>query len=102
MISSEPENGTIYNGIVKEIDGEKVGFFGLTTAETKDIASPGPVTFEDYLAEAEKAVKAFENMGINKIIAVTHIGYDDNAAAKDATLIVQAYQYNGYIGTLDV
>ena len=141
LISSDPENGKIYNGIIKEIDGEKVGIFGLTTAETKDISSPGSVAFEDYLEEAEKAVKAFEGMGVNKIVALTHLGYDDNPAVdndlslakhvdgidvivgghshtelkepvvvdkdekgvtKDKTVIVQAGQYNSYLGTLDV
>ena len=47
IISSNPKNGKIYNGIVKEIDGEKVGFFGLTTAETRDISSPGSIFFEN-------------------------------------------------------
>jgi 5'-nucleotidase / UDP-sugar diphosphatase len=79
LISSEPENGKIYSGIVKEINGEKVGIFGLTTAETESIASPGAVKFENYIEEAKKAVKAFEDKGVNKIIALTHIGYDDNA-----------------------
>ncbi|MFP3919936.1 S-layer homology domain-containing protein [Lysinibacillus telephonicus] len=141
LISSEPENGKIYSGIVKEIEGEKVGIFGLTTAETKDISSPGSIVFENYIEEAEKAVKAFEDLGVDKIIALTHIGYDDSAdydndlilaqsvegidiivgghshtkleepvvvdtnttgEAKDATLIVQAYQYSDYLGTLDV
>lgn len=141
LISSDPKNGKIYNGIIKEINGEKVGIFGLTTAETKDISSPGSIAFENYIAEAEKAVKAFEDKGVNKIIALTHIGYDDNPAydndlmlaksvagidvivgghshtqldkpvvvdknmggqAKDKTIIVQAYQYNDYLGTLDV
>nr|WP_106783648.1 choice-of-anchor I family protein [Lysinibacillus timonensis] len=87
LISSEPENGKIYNGIIKEINGEKVGIFGLTTAETKDLSSPGAITFEDYKVEAEKAVKAFEDKGVDKIIAITHIGYDDNAAIdNDLTL----------------
>lgn len=141
LISSDPKNGKIYNGIIKEINGEKVGIFGLTTAETKDISSPGSIAFENYIEEAEKAVKAFEDKGVNKIIALTHIGYDDNPAydndlmlaksvagidvivgghshtqldkpvvvdknmggqAKDKTIIVQAYQYNDYLGTLDV
>ncbi len=141
LISSEPQNGKIYNGIIKEMNGEKVGIFGLTTAETKDISSPGSIAFEDYITEAKKAVKAFEDKGVNKIIALTHIGYDDNPAydndqilaksvegidvivgghshtqldkpvvvdkniagkAKATTLIVQAYQYNDYLGTLDV
>ncbi len=141
LISSDPKNGKIYSGMVRVIDGEKVGFFGLTTADTKDISSPGKVEFEDYIEEAKKAVKAFEGMGVNKIIAVTHIGYDDNPAtdndlelaarvegidvivgghshtelkeptvitkdkngkSKDPTIIVQAYQYNEFLGTLDV
>ncbi|MGN7478244.1 5'-nucleotidase C-terminal domain-containing protein [Solibacillus silvestris] len=141
LVSSEPENGKIYAGMVKEVNGEKVGIFGLTTAETKDIASPGSIVFENYIDEAKKAVKAFEDKGVDKIIAVTHLGFDDNAVydndqilaksvpgidiivgghshtqldepfivetntvgeKKDATLIVQAYQYGDYLGTLDV
>lgn len=140
-ISSKPNDGQIYNGMVKNIKGERVGFFGLTTAETKNLSSPGKVEFENYIKEAEKAVKAFKGMGVNKIVAVTHIGYDDNAAEdndltlaaqvdgidvivgghshtkldqpvvvakdekgqeKDPTVIVQAYQYNDYLGTVDV
>lgn len=87
LVSSKPEQGKIYNGIIKEINGEKVGIFGLTTAETKDISSPDKIQFEDYIAEAKKAVAAFEGQGVNKIIALTHIGYDDNAAIdNDLTL----------------
>ena len=139
-ISENPEDGAIYNGIIKEVEGEKVGIFGLTTAETVDLSSP-KVQFEDYIEEAEKMVAAFEAKGINKIVAVTHIGYDDsadvdndqvlaatvdgidvivgghshsqlskpvvvakdeNGAEKDPTVIVQAYQYNNFLGTLDV
>ncbi|MGE7919917.1 bifunctional metallophosphatase/5'-nucleotidase [Viridibacillus sp. NPDC093762] len=141
LISSKPEKGKIYNGIIKEINGEKVGIFGLTTEETKDISSPGSIVFENYIKEAEKAVKAFEGQGVDKIIALTHIGYDDNAKidndlilastvkgidvivgghshtqlnkpvvvgqdnnnkTKDPTVIVQAYQYSDYLGTVDV
>lgn len=86
-ISSKPEEGKIYNGIVKEVDGEKVGFFGLTTQDTKEISSPKQIEFQDYIKEAEKAVQAFEGMGVNKIVAVSHIGYDDNEAVdNDLTL----------------
>ena len=141
LISSKPKDGQIYNGMVKNIKGERVGFFGLTTAETKNLSSPGKVEFENYIEEAEKAVKAFKGMGVNKIVAVSHIGYDDSAAVdndlslaaqvdgidvivgghshtqlnqpvvvtedengkeKDPTVIVQAYQYNDYLGTVDV
>ncbi|WP_313893759.1 5'-nucleotidase C-terminal domain-containing protein [Psychrobacillus sp.] len=140
-IPSKASNGNIYSGIVKVVNGEKVGIFGLTTAETKDISSPGKITFSNYIEDAKRMVAEFEAMGINKIVALTHIGFDDNAAmdndqelaakvagidvivgghshtqlpapvvvvkddkgkAKDKTIIVQAYQYADYLGTLDV
>ncbi|WP_312505609.1 5'-nucleotidase C-terminal domain-containing protein [Lysinibacillus sp.] len=89
LISSEPENGKIYSGIVKEIDGEKVGIFGLTTEETKAVASPDKVTFSNYIEEAKKAVAAFEGMGVNKIIALTHIGFEDNANIDNDQLLAK-------------
>ena len=139
-VKENAEDSNIYKGIVKEVDGEKIGIFGLTTAETVSLSSP-KVEFENYIEEAEKAVDAFETAGIDKIVALTHIGYDDNAAVdndlelakrvdgidlivgghshtqldqpvviaednkgadKNPTVIVQAYQYNNYLGTVDI
>ena len=88
-IASEIDNGQIYNGIIKEVNGEKVGIFGLTTEETADISSPGTIAFENYLKEAEKAVEAFKAEGVNKIIALTHIGYDDNAAVDNDLILAE-------------
>ncbi len=89
VISSRPAQGRIYNGMIKDVDGEKVGFFGLTTAETADISSPGSVAFDNYIEEARKAVKAFEGMGVNKIVAITHIGYDDNVNVDNDKLLAK-------------
>ncbi|MED4224609.1 bifunctional metallophosphatase/5'-nucleotidase [Neobacillus cucumis] len=86
-IEKHPKDGQIYNGIIKEVNGEKIGIFGLTTAETKDISSPGPdVEFENYLEEAKQVVKEFKKKGVNKIIALTHIGYNDGGGDNDLTL----------------
>ena len=125
-------NGQIYSGVVKEVNGEEVGIFGLTTAETESISSPGDVEFTDYLDAAEEAVTWFEGQGVNKIVALTHIGYDDNAAIDndrtlatevdgidvivgghthteiqppvevEDTVIVQANEYGKFLGQLDV
>ncbi|MBW8350894.1 5'-nucleotidase C-terminal domain-containing protein [Bacillus sp. IITD106] len=92
FITEEIENGQIYNGIIKEVNGEKVGIFGLTTEETVDISSPGSIAFENYLEEAEKAVKAFEAEGVNKIIALTHIGFDDNALVDNDLILAEAVE----------
>lgn len=136
VYTDEAENGQIYNGIIKEIDGEQVGVFGLTTEETASISSPGDITFSNYIEAAQEAVDAFEAEGVNKIIALTHIGFDDSAefdndqllaeavegidvivgghthkkldqpvvfeGNTDPTVIVQANEYNKFLGQLDV
>jgi 2',3'-cyclic-nucleotide 2'-phosphodiesterase (5'-nucleotidase family)/predicted extracellular nuclease len=76
-------NQNIYPAIIMEIDGEQVGLIGLTTEDTANIASPGDVTFEDAATKAAEAVDMLESEGINKIIALSHLGYDaDLALAK--------------------
>ncbi|MFU0790737.1 MAG: 5'-nucleotidase C-terminal domain-containing protein [Virgibacillus proomii] len=72
--------GKTYHSIVKNIDGEKVGIFGLTTEDTAAISSPMNVQFKNYLQSAKEAVKQLKDAGINKIIAVTHLGYNSNPA----------------------
>ncbi|MEO7908942.1 MAG: 5'-nucleotidase C-terminal domain-containing protein, partial [Roseiflexaceae bacterium] len=61
--------------IIKEIDGQKIGIFGLTTEETPVLSSPGAgVTFTNYIEAARKAVAELKAQGVNKIIALTHVG----------------------------
>lgn len=79
-IKKNAKDSQIYTGIVKEVEGEKIGFFGLTTEETATISNPGSITFQNYIKQAQKMVDEFEKMGVNKVVAVTHIGFDDNAA----------------------
>ncbi|MER2089005.1 MAG: 5'-nucleotidase C-terminal domain-containing protein [Sporosarcina sp.] len=135
-VDAEAEDGKIYNGIIKEVNGEKVGIFGLTTEETKDISSADKVAFTNYIVEAKAAVTAFEEAGVNKIIALTHIGFNDSDTVDNDLLlaknvpgidvivgghthvkldephvvnkdtepvvIVQANEYNKFLGQLDV
>lgn len=86
LVSGEPfaedaEAGNVFDGIIKEVDGEKIGVFGLTTEDTVNISSPNHVTFSNYIEEAQRAVDYFESIGINKIVAVNHIGYNTGTAA---------------------
>ncbi|WP_121616376.1 5'-nucleotidase C-terminal domain-containing protein [Virgibacillus halodenitrificans] len=85
-ITSTPADSAIYDGIIKTVDGERVGIFGLTTEETENIASPLDVTFANYVESAQKMVRQFEAKGIDKIVAVTHIGYNDNPDMNDVNL----------------
>lgn len=78
--------GNIYDGTIVEVDGEKVGIFGLTTETTAGSSSPDKVSFEDYLKEAEKAVASLEAQGIDKIVAISHLGYDNPVDKNDLLL----------------
>nr|HRC77158.1 5'-nucleotidase C-terminal domain-containing protein [Kouleothrix sp.] len=72
---STPIYGLYKPWIIKEVGGERIGIFGLTTEETPAISSPGAgITFTNYIEAAKKAVADLKAQGINKIIALTHIG----------------------------
>jgi len=65
--------------VIIERGGHKYGVFGLTTEETAEIARPGPeIVINDHLTWAKKAVEYFQGKGVNKIIALTHIGWDED------------------------
>ncbi|WP_186667851.1 5'-nucleotidase C-terminal domain-containing protein [Sporosarcina sp. BP05] len=77
-IESNYKDAHIYDGVVLNINGQQVGVFGLTTEETPTIASTGEIKFTNYIDRAKASVASFEKMGVDKIIALTHIGYDDS------------------------
>src|SRR5690625_2956040 len=86
-VERNPQGGKTYHSIVKNIDGEEVGIFGLTTEDTIAISSPMSVKFLNYYSTAESAVEEFEKASINKIIALTHMGFDSNPDAGNDLLL---------------
>lgn len=83
--SGEPRlQGKYKPNTVITVQGQKIGIFGLTTIDTPVTSSPGPTM--KFLGEIETAraqVAALQAQGVNKIIALTHIGYaNDQALAK--------------------
>jgi 5'-nucleotidase len=74
-----PLYGKVRPWHVLDMQGEKIGMFGLTTPDTAILASVGDgVKFTDPIAAARKSVLALKQQGINKIIALTHIGFDND------------------------
>ncbi|MCO5070587.1 MAG: 5'-nucleotidase C-terminal domain-containing protein [Rhizobiaceae bacterium] len=62
--------------VVLEVGGQKIGIVGAVTTETPDIASPGPhIAIEDDVANITAEVKKLASEGVDKIIALTHVGY---------------------------
>jgi 5'-nucleotidase len=74
-----PLYGKVRPWNVLDMQGEKIGMFGLTTPDTAILANVGDgVKFTDPIAAARKSVLALKQQGINKIVALTHIGFDND------------------------
>ena len=78
--SADPDlSGLIRPYVIKTMGREKVGIFGLTTEQTAVASQPGRlVVFKDATASAAEAVAALEAQGVDKIIALTHLGYEED------------------------
>ncbi|WP_117191859.1 5'-nucleotidase C-terminal domain-containing protein [Rhizobium terrae] len=67
--------------LVLEVGGQKIGIVGAVTNDTAEIANPGPnITIADDVAKITEAVQAVKAQGVNKIIALTHVGYPRDLA----------------------
>lgn len=66
--------------VVVERGGHKIGIVGLTIAEKTKISSrPDPDTwFENETAAAQRAIDALRAQGIDKIVLLSHIGYEND------------------------
>ncbi|WP_186577120.1 bifunctional 2',3'-cyclic-nucleotide 2'-phosphodiesterase/3'-nucleotidase [Aquibacillus kalidii] len=126
------EGAGIYPYVVIDVNGEKVGLFGLTTEDTPEASSPGEdIVFNSATASAKETVEALTTKeGVNKIITLSHLGYNKDLALAEAvegidiiigghthtqledetlvnnddtpTVVTTAYQYGELLGSLDV
>ena len=81
LLSDAIEKSTII-----ERGGERIGLIGLTPENTDELASPGPnVTFTDPVAAVQAEVDRLTAEGVNKIIVLSHSGYNADMAIAAAT-----------------
>jgi 2',3'-cyclic-nucleotide 2'-phosphodiesterase (5'-nucleotidase family) len=117
--------------VILDRAGSKFGIFGLITEETVEISNPDKtIKFKDHIEAARQMVAEFQKRGINNIIALTHIGWDEDirlaqsvkgidviigghshtlpkvyptiVQGNEPTIIVQAECYGHYLGRLDL
>jgi 5'-nucleotidase / UDP-sugar diphosphatase len=76
-IGPESKLGTrIEPSVVLDVGGQKIGIVGAVTNDTAELSSPGPqVKITDDVAAINAEVDKLKSQGINKIIALTHVGY---------------------------
>jgi 5'-nucleotidase / UDP-sugar diphosphatase len=62
--------------VVVERGGQKIGIVGAVANDTDELSSPGEnVLIAEDVASITDAVTALESEGVDKIIALTHVGY---------------------------
>lgn len=80
--------------VIKEMEGVKVGIFGLATPETAYKTSPKNVeglTFGDPAYYAKQAVEKLKEEGATLIIAVCHLGIDESTLRENQSIgVVEA------------
>jgi 5'-nucleotidase / UDP-sugar diphosphatase len=75
--------------MIKEVDGIKLGIFGLSTPETHYKTHPKNVEglkFTDPVAAANKMIAELKEQGVDTVIALTHLGTD--ASSTDTSIKV--------------
>jgi 5'-nucleotidase len=64
---------------VLTVGKQKIGVIGETTSDTPFISSPDKlVAFTDPAVAAQKAVDALTKAGVDKIVLLSHLGYDED------------------------
>ncbi len=70
--------------IIKEINGVKVGLFGLVTEDTKTLANlPDNITFADVYGTTNEIIALFQRENVEIIVAITHLEMDVDRALAD-------------------
>lgn len=77
-VSKEPKLANVLKkSTVIEKGGQKIGLIGLTPENTDELASPGKnVSFFEPIRAVQKEVAALTEQGVNKIIVLSHSGYN--------------------------
>lgn len=91
--SGEPLLATrIPDYVIKTVGGDKIGLLGFTTDDVVFNSSMGPsIKLKPRIDAAKAAIAQLQDQGVNKIIAVSHLGYAEDkklAAALDGIDVI--------------
>ncbi|MGL5379508.1 5'-nucleotidase C-terminal domain-containing protein [Clostridium sp.] len=87
------DNNTILNAnSIKEINGVKVGFFGLSSPETAYKTNPNNIKgleIKNPVETAKAQVKALKDAGVDVVVALAHIGDDESTEIKSTDIATE-------------
>ena len=103
--NDNPLAGRLQDHAVFERGGEKIGVISAVSTDTVVTSSPGPgIRFADEVEQLKEAVADLESLGVNKIIALTHVGFsrDRELAAQVAGIdVIVGGDSNTYLSSTD-
>ena len=77
--------GKIGNHVVLEVGGQKIGIVSALATDTVETSSPSDaVIFTDEIESLQADVATLEAEGVDKIIALTHVGVNKDMAIAEA------------------
>lgn len=73
--------------LIKEVEGVKIGFFGLLTPDTPALSAVGDdIDFDDPVQSAQRTVRALRRAGADVIVGLTHLAmHEDKTVARTLT-----------------
>lgn len=90
-VVNEEGNNILDADSIIDVDGVKVGLFGLATEETKTKSSPANtegLTFVNSIETAKNEVANLKNQGAQVIICISHLG-EDKESVETSTMIAE-------------
>ncbi|KNF09708.1 bifunctional UDP-sugar hydrolase/5'-nucleotidase periplasmic precursor UshA [Gottschalkia purinilytica] len=81
-IIKEDRSKYLTSYVIKEVDGIKIGIFGLSTPETTYKTNPKNVkglTFKNPIESAKEMVSELKEKRVDVVVALTHLGLDESS-----------------------
>ncbi|MEJ6395453.1 5'-nucleotidase C-terminal domain-containing protein [Gymnodinialimonas sp. 2305UL16-5] len=104
-VSQEPAiEGRLQDHVVLDVDGVQVGIISALAVDTAETSSPGDnVIFSDEIEGLQADVDALTEAGVGIIIALTHVGWQDDVRIAEAVtgldLIVGGHSHTLFSNT---
>jgi 2',3'-cyclic-nucleotide 2'-phosphodiesterase (5'-nucleotidase family) len=93
------QDGSAHKGVIKEVAGRKIGFFGITTTDTIHSTQKTNIknlVFKDEKQTSLEEVKQLKEQGAEVIVAITHTVNDEIVKIDGIDFVIHAHSHEVY------
>ncbi|WP_226012875.1 bifunctional metallophosphatase/5'-nucleotidase [Halomicrobium salinisoli] len=73
---------------VREVDGRRLGFVGVTTRSARYNPGAGPLSFGDPVPAVRAAAATLREEGVDDVVVLSHLGREDDRLARETDVDV--------------